>query len=141
MMKGKTIISMLAAVLLVPLVMVGCESVGGEQGSGGDPALIGTWDLTQMKIGKAGYFAPVAIDWSVQLHLYPNGAVSLDEVSHGNSASRDGGWSVTGDTLNIQAGPYNWTGPYTVNSARFILFDVPKYDGQVPLASFIFSRQ
>ncbi len=123
--------------------IMGCEGGGdgGGGGSGGDPALVGNWRMVAMSVNGSGSFAPATIGWDVQLQLNADGSVNATEVWQGASESNGGGWSVTGNTLNISAGDYNWSGAYSVGASSFSLSGVPNYDGEGHTGSFVFHRQ
>jgi hypothetical protein len=114
---------------------------GGSAGTGGDPALVGNWKMTSMSVNNGGFFPPATIGWDVQMQLADDGSADATEVWRGSTESSRGGWSAGGGQLNIAVGSYNWTGPYTVSASRFTLSNVPNYDGEGDLGSFVFSRQ
>ena len=93
------------ALLALLVGIMGCEGGGGGGGgSGGDPALVGNWKMVAMSVNGSGAFAPATIGWDVQLQLNADGSASATEVWQGSSGSSGGGWSVTGNTLNINTG-------------------------------------
>jgi len=123
--------------------MFGCEGGGGGSGGGsaGDPALVGNWKITSMAVNGSGFFAPATIGWDIQFQLNADGSANASEVWKGAGDSSSGGWTVTGKTLNLHAGDYNWTGAYGAGANSFTLSGVPNYDGEGDTGSFVFSRQ
>lgn len=122
--------------------MAGCGGDdGGGAGAGGDPALVGNWRMSSMSVNGGGFFAPATIGWDIQIQLNADGSASATEVWQGDTESGGGGWSTTGNQLNVAAGSYDWTGTYTVSGNQFTLSNVPNYDGEGDLGSFVFTRQ
>ena len=123
------------------LALAGCG--GGDDGGaggGGDPALVGSWRMTGMSVNNGPYFPPATIGWDVQVQLNADGSASATEVWQGSTESGGGGWSTTGNQLNLDVGSYNWTGPYTVSANQFTLTGVANYDGEGHTGGFVFSR-
>lgn len=134
----------------VMVCVIGCAMAGlvgcgggddGGSGVGGDTALVGNWRMTSMSVNGSGFFPPSTIGWDVQLQLAADGSVNATEVWEGSTESSGGGWSTSGTQLNIAAGSYDWTGPYTVTASRFTLSNVSNYDGEGDTGSFVFTRQ
>ena len=113
---------------------------GGGAGTGGDPALVGHWRMSSMSVNNSGYFPPGEIGWDVQLQLNDDGSATATEVWQGKTESAGGGWSTSGNQLNVAVGWYNWTGPYTVSANQFTLSNVANYDDEGDTGSFIFTR-
>lgn len=129
-----------AACVAVGLTGCGVGEDGGV-GVGGDPALVGSWRMTSMSVNGSGMFPPATIGWDIQLQLASDGSVQATEVWQGSTESSGGGWSASGNQLNIAAGEYDWTGAYTASANRFTLSNVPNYDGEGDTGSFVFTRQ
>lgn len=130
------------AMVFILFGLAGCGGDdGGGAGAGGDPALVGNWRMASMSVNGSGFFAPATIGWDIQLQLNADGSASATEVWQGETESGGGGWSTAGNQLSVAAGSYDWTGPYTVSGNQFTLSNVPNYDGEGDLGSFVFQRQ
>lgn len=128
------------AAALVGLAGCGGDD-GGRSGTGGDPALVGSWRMISMSVNGGGFFPPGTIGWDVKVKLNADGSASVTEVWQGDTESGRGGWSTTGNQLNLDVGSYDWTGPYTVSDSQFTLANVPDYDGEDHIGAFVFARQ
>jgi hypothetical protein len=134
-----------AAGCMVVLGLAGLSGCGGDDGpgagAGGDPALVGNWRMVGMSVNGGTYFPPSTIGWDVQVQMNADGSASATEVWQGDTGSSGGGWSTSGNQLNLAAGSYNWTGTYTVSANQFNLTGVPNYDGEGHTGGFMFNRQ
>ena len=133
---------MAETLVLVLAGLTGCGGDdGGAAGTGGDSALAGNWRMTSMSVNGSSFFPPAQIGWDVQFQLSEDGSVHATEVWQGKTESGGGDWSTTGNQLHIEAGGYDWLGPYTVSARQFTLSNVPNYDGEDDTGSFVFARQ
>ena len=121
--------------------LTGCGDDGGSSsGSGGDPALVGSWRMSAMSVNGGGFFSPADISWDVRVQMNADGSASVTEVWQGSTESSSGGWDAAGGQLTLSAGWYDWTGPYRVSGNQFTLSNIPDYDGEGHTGSFIFNR-
>ena len=129
------------AALMLAAGISGCGGGDGNTGTGGDPALVGTWRMTSMSVDGGGAFPPATIGWDLLLILNADGSCTGTDLWRGETDSSGGGWTVTGSLLNIAVGEYNWTGTYTAGAGSFQLAGVTDYDGEGHTGAFVFTRQ